>query len=186
MRMKNAFWFQVMYNAELPLALSSSHGNLLCCHIFRVCLSSEVHWWSWNRFWWDNKGHVLCFLGVSLWNPFWWQQCLGTDQAISVQFGRVLAHGFLSSEMLPTRIASPPTPLACSLMSKTVTISDRILLSTFLDVCLPMKERLLTRFSLTKHGKQMTRIFCRGQLWKASLVDLVPGSSLQRKTWEAS
>ena len=65
----------------------------------------------------------------------------GMDQATFVQFGRVLAHGFLSSQMLPTRIAFPT--LACSLISPTVTISDRILLSTFLDFLAPYEGDIL-------------------------------------------
>ena len=66
---------------------------------------------------------------------------VGMDQTTYAQFGRVLAHGFLSSQMLPTRIAFPV--LACSLISTTATISDRILLSTFLDYLAPYEGEIL-------------------------------------------
>ena len=72
------------------------------------------------------------------------------DQTTFVQFGRVLAHGFLSSQMLPARIAFPT--LACSLISPTAAISDRILLSMFLDFLAPYEGEIINE-ALTETQK---------------------------------
>ena len=74
----------------------------------------------------------------------------GMDQTTFVQFGRVLAHGFLSSQMLPARIAFPT--LACSLISPTAAISDRILLSMFLDFLAPYEGEIINE-ALTEAQK---------------------------------
>ncbi len=66
----------------------------------------------------------------------------GMEQTTFVQFGRVLAHGFLTCQMLPIRIAFPT--LACSLISTSVAISDRILLTTFLDFLAPYEGEIIS------------------------------------------
>ena len=66
----------------------------------------------------------------------------GMDQTTFVQFGRVLAHGFLTCQLLPIRIAFPA--LACSLISTSVAISDWIFLATFLDFLAPFEGEIIS------------------------------------------
>ena len=59
----------------------------------------------------------------------------GMEQNTFVHLGRVIIHGFLTSEMLPTRIAFPV--LACSLLSPMAKISEEILVASFIDFLAP-------------------------------------------------
>ena len=77
-------------------------------------------------FW--QRAYSVLFEGATLLTPMIHPQM---DMSLFTTIGRILSHGYLVSGVLPVRIALPT--LICMLLGPGSSISDEILLNTFLD-----------------------------------------------------
>ena len=68
------------------------------------------------------------FEGAALLTPMFHPEM---DMSLFITLGRILSHSFLVSGVLPIRVALPT--LVCMLLGPGTTVSDRIVLTTFLD-----------------------------------------------------
>ena len=85
-----------------------------------------VHRDMYSAFW--EEAYALLFEGATLLTPMFHPEM---DMSLFSILGRVLSHSFLVSGILPIRIALPT--LVCMLLGPGTTVTDRILLNTFLD-----------------------------------------------------
>ena len=90
----------------------------------------------------------------------------GMDRSSFTKLGRVIVHGFLTSQILPIRIAFPV--LACTLLSPSIKIPDDILISTFVDSLIPYESDILKR-ALSDLADESTKEFSE----KSALINLV-------------
>lgn len=79
-----------------------------------------------SAFW--EQAYGLLFEGATLLTPMFHPEM---EMGLFSTIGRVLSHSFLVSGILPVRIALPT--LVCMLLGPGSTVSDRMLLNTFLD-----------------------------------------------------
>ena len=85
-----------------------------------------VHRDMFSAFW--EQAYGVLFEGATLLTPMFHPEM---DMSLFSTIGRVLSHSFLVSGVLPIRIALPT--LICMLLGPGTTVSDRIVLNTFLD-----------------------------------------------------